>query len=441
MKTAQQLREERAAFLDKANDLTTKARTESRSLTAEEATEFDGHVAAAAALVPEIGRAESAEQVAAELAGRSRPVTQNNHDTTEARNLASYSLLKAVRSTLPPSEELYRPLDGIEKEMHQEAVRENRAAGGEGIKGLGIPQMLVAKRDNSITQPTQPEDGSVLVEREVRPILDLLRPKSVLRELGAQFLTGLVGTIAMPEMTAGAVSTWKGEIETLDKSNQKFGDREFTPNRLGTYAIRSKQFLAQTSSAIENMLRADLENSIVQKLEQTAINGLGTGNIPAGILNTSGVNTVALGTNGAAFTRGTMIALVAAVMNQNVPLNSPAFLMNVNTAAALMNTKVDAGSGLFLMDNMNSLGGYKTAVTTNVPGDITKGSGTNLSALIFGSWDNLLIGQWGGLDITTDPYTMATEGQVRIIIQSFYDIMVQRAKAFAVVKDVNTTIS
>jgi HK97 family phage major capsid protein len=113
----------------------------------------------------------------------------------------------------------------------------------------------------------------------------------------------------------------------------------------------------------------------------------------------------------------------------------------VNTMAALMNTKLDPGSGLFLMNSRDNLMGYNTAVTTNVPGDITKGTGTNLSAAIFGSWDNLLIGQWGGLDITTDPYTLATEGQVRIIIQSFYDIMVQRAKAFAVVKDVNTVIS
>jgi HK97 family phage major capsid protein len=210
---------------------------------------------------------------------------------------------------------------------------------------------------------------------------------------------------------------------------------------LGTFAIRSKQFLAQTAPSIEQMLRNDLQNSVVQKLELTAINGLGTGSIPQGILQNPNVNQVVLGANGGAFTRGTMIALMAAVMNNNIPLTNPGFLMNVNTMAALMNTKLDAGSGLFLMNSIENLGGYKAAVTTNVPGDITKGSGTNLSAAIFGNWNDLLIGQWGGLDITTDPYTLATEGQVRIIIQSFYDIMVQRAKAFAVVKDVNTAIA
>jgi len=438
MNYLQQLRERRDAAVKKAKDIHDKAKGESRSLNAQETTDYDAAMTEVRSLAADIKRAEEQEELDREAAGNTPPI--NTHNTTEARDIAKYSVLKAVRSTLPPSHDSYQELGGIEKEMHQEAVKEARDM-GEAVKGVGIPQMLIAQRDNSITMPTQPEDGGVLVQKEVRPILDFLRAKSVLRDLGVQFLTGLVGNIGMPEMSAGAVSTWKGEVETLDKSNQKFTEREFSPNRLGTFAIRSKQFLAQTAPSIEQMLRNDLQNSVVQKLELTAINGLGTGSIPQGILQNSGVNQIALGANGGAFTRGTMIALMAAVMNNNIPLTNPGFLMNVNTMAALMNTKVDVGSGIFLMNSMDNLGGYKAAVTTNVPGDLTKGTGTGLSAAIFGNWNDLLIGQWGGLDITTDPYTLATDGQVRIIIQSFYDIMVQRAKAFAVVKDVNTAIS
>ncbi|MGI4862839.1 MAG: phage major capsid protein [Janthinobacterium lividum] len=435
-----ELREKRANKIKEAQGILDKSRGEKRSLTPEEKTLYDNLLGEIDVLKEDITREERAEELAAEVAGRTEPITTNTHNTTEARDLAKYSVLKAVRSTLPPSHDSYQELGGIEKEMHEEAIKEARGM-GEAVKGVGIPQMLIAQRDNSITMPTQPEDGAVLVQREIRPVLDFLRAPSVLRALGAQFLTGLVGNIGMPEMTAGAVSTWKGEVETLDKSNQKFAERDFSPNRLGTFAIRSKQFLIQTSPAIEQMLRNDLQNSVVQKLEQTAINGLGTATIPQGILQNSNVNQLALGANGGAFTRGTVIAMMAAVMNNNIPLTNPGFLMNVNTMAALMNTKLDPGSGLFLMNSRDNLMGYNTAVTTNVPGDLTKGTGTNLSAAIFGNWSDLLIGQWGGLDITTDPYTLATEGQVRIIIQSFYDIMVQRAKAFAVVKDVNTVIS
>lgn len=442
MKTAQQLREMRAAKLDEAKKLTDLAKTEGREFSAEEVTQFDAFVREATDLVAQIERAAARETVDAELAGRTAPIS-NTHNTQEARDLAKYSLLNAVRSTLPPGHEAYRELGGLEKEMHQEASKEFFRTTGENLKGTGIPQLLIGatQRDNSITQPTQPEDGSVLVQKDVRPILDLNRPKSILRELGAQFLTGLVGNIGIPTMSAGAVSTWKGEVETLDKSNQKFTEAEFSPNRLGTFAIRSKQFLVQTSGAVENMLRSDIEYSIVDKLELTAINGTGVGNIPLGLMNNPNVNAISLGANGGAFTRATMIAMVAAVMNQNIPLTNPGFAFNVNTAAALMNTKLDAGSGLFLMNSMDNLAGYKAAVSTNVPGNLTKGTGTNLSAAIFGNWRDLLLGQWGGIDLTTDPYTLATEGQVRIIIQTFMDIIAQRPKAFAVVKDVNTTLA
>jgi len=273
MKNAKQLREERQAKLDLASGLIAKAKGESRSLTAEENTQLDTLHTEIDDLANQVRQAERNERLLAEQAGNTTPI--NTHNTTEARDFAKYSVLNVVRSTLPPQHEAYKQLSGIEKEMHQEAVKEGRSHNQE-IKGTGIPQMLIAgKRDNSITQPTQPEDGSAIVEKDLRPVLDFLRAKTVLQGLGATYLPGLVGNIGVPTMTQGATSTWKGEIETLDKSNQKFSEEDLAPNRLGTYAIRSKQFLVQTAPAIEAMLRTDLENSVTQKLEQTAINGTG----------------------------------------------------------------------------------------------------------------------------------------------------------------------
>lgn len=433
MKNAKQLREERDAKLTAARALTDAAKAGGRQMTPEEATQFDGLMDEADALNPEITRAVRAESAAAEQAGRTPAL--NSHNDTEKRDLANYSLLKAVRSAMPGG----APLEGIEKEMHQQAEAEARAAGNS-IQGVGIPQMLLSKRDNSVTMSTQPEDGSAVVyEDQVRPVIDLLRPRSVLRTLGATFLTGLQGNVGVPTMSTGAVSTWKAEVAELDKSNQKFSDAEMSPHRLGTYALRSKQFLLQTSPSVEAMLRTDLENSIMQALEIAAINGSGTGNQPTGILNTTGIGSVALGTNGGVPTRAMLIALAAVVEAQNVNLTNPGYLINVATKAKLMNTKVDDGSGIFLLDSMTELMGYKYATTQNVPGTLTKGTASGVaSAAIFGNWSDLLIGQWGGLDITVDPYTLATNGQIRIIIQSFFDVLVQRPQAFAAVKDVLT---
>ena len=431
MKNTKQLREERSAKIDQAQGVITSARSASRELSADEKTAHDVLLSEIDTLAGDITRAERSEKIEAEAAGRQAPV--NSHNDTEKRDLNSYSLLKAVRSVMPGG----APLEGIEKEMHQQAVSEARAA-GESVQGVGIPQMLLSKRDNSVTMPTQPQDGSAVVEKNLRPVIDLLRPKSVLRELGAQFLTGLTGVIGVPTMASGAVSTWKPEVGELDKSNQTFSDAEMKPKRLGTYAIRSKQFLIQTAPSIEAMLRQDLENSIIEALEIAAINGLGTANQPLGILNTVGIGSVSSGANGWAITRTTLIALAAAVEAANVRLTNPGFLINVPTKAKLMDTRTDAGSGLFLLDSNDTLMGYKYATTQTVPSNLVKGTGTALSAAIFGNWSDLLVGQWGGLDLTVDPYTLATNGQIRIIIQSFFDVLVQRPKAFAAVKDLVT---
>lgn len=442
MNYLQQLRERRDAALARARVPFEAARgpeggAQSRAMTAEETTTYDTAMAEVRSLAVQILQAEEQERIDAEQAGRSQPL--NNHNTTEARNLASYSVLKAVRSALPANKGGVA-LDGIEKEMHEQAVSEARAA-GQSIEGIGIPQMLLERRDNSITMPTQPEDGSAVMERSpLRPVIDLLRPRTPLRDLGAQFLTGLTGNVPVPTMTQGAVATWKGEIEELDKSNQKFSSVEMTPHRLGTWAIRSLQFLAQTAPAVETMLRTDIENAMMEALERAAINGSGSNGEPLGILNTSGVNVFDTGTNGTAPNRALLVGLQALVEDQNVRMDTPGFLINVLTKATLLNTKIDAGSGLFLMGDAGTLLGEKVGVTSLMPKNLTKGTGTGLSAAVYGNWRDLLIGQWGGMDITVDPYTLATKGQVRIIIQSFFDVLVQRAKAFAVAKGISASI-
>lgn len=437
MNYLQQLRERRDAAVKKAKDIHDKAKGESRSLNAQETTDYDAAMTEVRSLAIDIKRAEEQEELDRDAATRTQPI--NGHNTQEARDLGSYSLLKAIRSSLPTNKGGVE-LDGIEKEMHDEAVKEARSLGF-AIEGVGIPQMLLSRRDNSITMPTQPEDGGVLVEKTNRPVIDLLRPKTVLRALGATYLTGLVGNIGVPTMTQGATSSWKKEVEELDKSNQKFTSTDMSPNRLGTVAIRSKQFLLQTSAQVSAMLARDLENSIVQAVELGALNGAGVVGDPLlGLFNMPGVNQVALGANGGVPTHDLLVALEAAIEAYNIAMTSPGYLINTPTKAKLKTTKIDAGSGLFLLNGNAELNGYPFASTSLVPNNLSKGSAANsLSAMAFGDWSNLLIGQWGGLDITTDPYTLASAGQIRIIIQSFWDSLVQQAKAFAIVKDVVTT--
>jgi len=83
--------------------------------------------------------------------------------------------------------------------------------------------------------------------------------------------------------------------------------------------------------------------------------------------------------------------------------------------------------------------GYKAGVSTQVPSDLTKGTGTALSAIIFGNWNDLMIGQWGGLDIVVDPYTLATTNMLRVVANSWWDVALRHPESFAAMVDAVTT--
>jgi HK97 family phage major capsid protein len=100
-----------------------------------------------------------------------------------------------------------------------------------------------------------------------------------------------------------------------------------------------------------------------------------------------------------------------------------------------MNLETDSGSGLFVMDNLNSLLGYNVAVSTLVPTNIA----STKTAVIFGNFADLILANFGGVDITVDPYTLADNAQVKVVINSFWDVKLKQPKSFAFGNDITWT--
>jgi HK97 family phage major capsid protein len=437
MKSAKALREERQAKIDQAQGLITKAQGEKRSLTAEENTELDGLHTAIDDLDADIKRAVRQESLAAEQAGRSQPLNQPAQEDKKAAG--SYSFLKAIRAAGDPDK-----LTGLEKEMHQEAIREARELGQE-IHGVGVPMRVLQgreRRDNTVTQGDQPADGRVLVTEDRRGMIELLRDQLVTNALGATVLTGLKGDILFPTHTQGAVSTWKGEIETLDKSNIKFGSQKMAPHRLGTYVDLSKQLIIQSSIDIEAFVKNEIINSVTRAVDVAAIYGDGQDNEPLGLLNNAGISKFVGGANGAIPDLATLVALEAMVDVANAATGSLKYLLSNKIKGTLKTQPVATGNPLMVLNSNTELNGFPF-VASNLVKDKAKGTATAASAIVFGNWADLFIGQWGGMDITRDDITLALKGEVRLIINTFWDVMLRRQKSFAAMLDAvpNTTIA
>ena len=94
--------------------------------------------------------------------------------------------------------------------------------------------------------------------------------------------------------------------------------------------------------------------------------------------------------------------------------------------ALMRNTKKDTGSGIFLWDDDNTVNGYKAMVSNQITAQY----------VLFGVWSQLVIGMWGGLDITVDPYTNSTSGTLRIVALQDVDVACRYGKAFAITDDI-----
>ena len=79
-------------------------------------------------------------------------------------------------------------------------------------------------------------------------------------------------------------------------------------------------------------------------------------------------------------------------------------------------------------------------VTNAIPSNLTKGDSSGVcSAMIFGNFNELLIGQWGGLDMIIDPFTSKGKAIIEVSALAYHDILVRRPEAFAAIKDLTTT--
>ncbi len=56
---------------------------------------------------------------------------------------------------------------------------------------------------------------------------------------------------------------------------------------------------------------------------------------------------------------------------------------------------------------------------------------TGANTVVFGNWNDLLLAQWTGSQVVVDPYTLAGQGQIRIVMQTLVDHAVRHTKSFA----------
>jgi len=335
--------------------------------------------------------------------------------------------------------------DGFELDIHR-SIEEKL---GRSSNGIFVPLSLRSRGNRAATamDTLSAAAGGAAVDTTLMPLIEILRNKMMTRALGARVLSGLVGNLSFPKQIASAVLSWVAENSGSDVSESDLssflGTVTMGPKSAQATTAVSRQLLAQASEDVEMLIRDDLAAINALGLDLAAINGSGTNNQPRGVLNTSGIGSVAGGTDGLAPAWSHIVNLETEVAVDNADLGSLAYLTNAKVRGKLKQTEKAANTAQFIWEKgskgFGELNGYRAAASNQVPSDLDKGSSTGVcSAIIYGNWNDLMIGEWGVIEIIADPYTLKKQGLIELTSFMMADVAVRRAESFAAMKDALT---
>ena len=351
-----------------------------------------------------------------------------------------------------------RSFSGIEGEVHNELCRSNPNLE---TKGLRIPcdlnglnkevreyKQKYEKRDLTTTTAA----GATETIWDEDYYIEYLYNVMITPKIGCQFISNLHGYFQIPRMSANLTAQIVAEGTGATGSNETFDQIIFQPRScIGNVNISRNQMLTSSFNS-EKMVREDLMRSIGVAVDADCLVGNPVSN-PAsdyGVIfdpTVPSANILTLASSSHLPTWSSVVALAAAVEEQNVPFDETAHYVTspygkavlADTAKSLVGQTSTYPTGLY-QDGL--VYNYSLVASNIVPNNFTYSgvTGHNMTALIFGVWRHLVVAEWGNsLDVILDPYTNAASGGVRVIGVLSFDHKLRHGGAVSFQTDLYTS--
>jgi hypothetical protein len=167
--------------------------------------------------------------------------------------------------------------------------------------------------------------------------------------------------------------------------------------------------VAKLTASTRFDFQAGLMKELYAALDQAALLGNGTGNAVGAL------------TFGGPVTWPNILKFLTSVGKANAPKNHLAWLGSNNAAEKLRQAVKSMGSSNFIWQD-GKIGDYRAEATSWL--DAT-------DQLIFGAWDNLVIGIWrDGISILVDPFTSASTNEIKLTTTLYADVGLARPQTF-----------
>ena len=310
----------------------------------------------------------------------------------------SYSITRALRSAM--SKDWSKA--GLELEAHREVERKHGLSARSGTSFF-VPMEIQARMGRRDMTSAGASGSQYLVSTDnlAGSFIDLLRNDSVVLSLGATRLTGLVGNITIPRMTAGGTAYWLTDENTqITESQATIGQLALSPKNVAALTEISHQLMQQSSPDVESMVMNDLAQVLALAVDVSCLRGSGSSGQPHGIVGTSGVGSF---DTDATNTFSDVLDPQVDVMSANALRPGCAYVADPASAALLMGRSRFASTDTPIWD-----GSLLEGTMAGFPCKATNQMGAN--TMLFGLWPSIIVAEWGQLEVMVNPYSDFTRG-------------------------------
>lgn len=385
-----ELRSERAKINDQVQALAS-AEAGAGSLTAEQQAEFDQLTAKFDSLTSQIERAETAERMAASAAvpvqaapavlagaGNTVPVQPRVPDVPGAKMARMVRALAFAR--------------GDNQKAAQLAL--DRGYGEEVAASLNILDSAA---------------GGVLVPTNMSSeVIELLRPKAVVRKLGARSLPLNNGNLTIPRLKGGASVGYIGSDTDAPVTGQQFDDLKLSSKKMSALVPISNDLLsyAGVNPNVDRLVVEDLTNAVSAREDKAFIRDDGTSSTPKGLRFWAIPANVFSAPDLSAITdRIAVLDAVDAALGKMILLLemadatmvTPGWIMSPRTFRFLEKLRDGNGNKVYPEIKDGNLKGYPVGRTTQVP--VNLGTGGKESEIYFADFNDCFIGEDESLTI------------------------------------------
>jgi len=331
-----------------------------------------------------------------------------------SRETQNYSVLRAIRAMVD------RDWSKAPFEAEVSSAIAKRAGLDATPNGGFLVPYEIQKRD--MTAGTAANGGYLVATDNLGAnFIDMLRNRTVVGRLGATVLSGLQGNVTIPKQTAGGTAYWlTNEATAITESQQTLGQLALTPKSVGAYTEVSRQLMMQSSPAADQLVMNDLAKVLAIAIDAAALEGTGSGGAPTGISATAGIGSV----TGTTIAYAGILEFQTDVAGSNALAANCAYVTTPAVAALLAGRQRFSGTDTPLWaGNLldGTVSGFRAMSTLQV----------TAASMVFGDFSQVVIGEWGMLEIALNPYANFAAAISGIRAIQTLDVGIRYAGAFS----------